>query len=74
MDVSSAFPSLDRAAMYRTLEQEKSPLAQAAACWYHEPAPKVWRDNTDAVHVFSSTTGIDQGDPLATSMFNVAVA
>eukprot|EP00975_Prorocentrum_lima_P011491 2442863-Prorocentrum_lima.AAC.1 len=67
MDVSSAFPSLDRAALHRTLEQERSTLAAAAACWYHEPAPKVWRDNTDAVHEFSSTTGIDQGDPLATS-------
>eukprot|EP00975_Prorocentrum_lima_P022244 4678584-Prorocentrum_lima.AAC.1 len=29
--------------------------------------PKVWRDNTGTAHVFSSTTGIDQGDPLATS-------
>eukprot|EP00975_Prorocentrum_lima_P057615 12081223-Prorocentrum_lima.AAC.1 len=40
MDVSSVFRSLDRAALHRTLEQERSALAAAAACWYHEPAPK----------------------------------
>eukprot|EP00975_Prorocentrum_lima_P020201 4254047-Prorocentrum_lima.AAC.1 len=60
--------------MHANLLQAGSNLAELAQVWYGVHSTKVWRDQNGDTHELQSTTGIDQGDPLAGSMFNVDTA
>ena len=71
IDVKGAFPSVHRDAAYEVARLRAPHIARAMEHWYSEPGRKVYRGPKGTESIYTST-GVDQGDPLAGAVYSLA--
>ena len=64
LDVSKAFPSINRMAAYNVAKERAPLLASAMEHWYGHPGRKIYRGPNGPQDIWTAT-GVDQGDPMA---------
>ena len=73
-DIAGAHQNLDRKYAAREIESRCPRLLQPFLTWYGRQSTHVWRTAANEIKPVPSSTGVDQGDPLANSVFCVSMA
>ena len=73
-DIASAHQCLDRSFAAKEIAARWPLLLQPFLAWYGRETNHVWRTALSEIMPIPSSRGVDQGDPIASSVFSVAMA